>query len=246
MLMKYVTEVEPSVVDTFSRTGPPQVVDAFNVTVVGLVGTLPPAFFEVNIVTLGDNLRSLMYSFLMTGYLYRHVVDKLEMKRGLDRALPGSVLQDDLEQDARPGMRMGLRSEDLSGYAQVRSCAGLCSEDLSGSAQLRRCAGLCFEDLSGCAAAGLSGSAQVRRCAGLCFDDLSGSAQVRRCAGLCFDDFSGSAQLRGCVGVCRASFVGVPASFVPTKFTCANQVPLCQPSSPVPTKVNFVPTKLPV
>jgi hypothetical protein len=143
MLFKYVTEVEPSVVDTFARTGPPQVVDAFHVTVVGLVGTLPPQFFEVNITTLGDNLRSLMYSFLMTGYFYRHVVDKLEMKRGLDRALPGSLLQDDLEQDVKPGMRLGLRSETLDGFAQVRTWRWLCSSCLLRRTRCRTTGEIC-------------------------------------------------------------------------------------------------------
>ena len=123
MLLKYVTEVDPAVVDSFERTAPSQVVDAIKATVGSLLGSLPPAFFEVNIVTLGDNMRSLMYSFLMTGYLYRHVVDKLELQRGLDRALPGSVLQDNLEQDVKAGTRMGRNAQNLDGFAPVRTCA---------------------------------------------------------------------------------------------------------------------------
>jgi Protein of unknown function (DUF760) len=120
MLLKYCAEVEPSIVDTFDRSAPPHVAEAVRATVSSLLGSLPPQFFEVNVVTLGDNLRSLFYSFLMTGYMYRHVVDELEMQRGLDKALPGSVLEDDLEQDVKPGRKMGLRSQNFDGYAQVR------------------------------------------------------------------------------------------------------------------------------
>ena len=119
--MKFVTEVEPSVVDTFERTAPQQVVEAVRVTVSSLLGSLPAQFFEVNIVTLGDNLRSLMYSFLMTGYLYRHISDKLDLQGGVARSLPGGVLADDLPQDARaPGRRRGRHAQALYGYAEVR------------------------------------------------------------------------------------------------------------------------------
>jgi hypothetical protein len=119
VLIKYVSEVDPSVVDSFANTGPPQVNDAMKAAVSSLLGTLPPQFFEVNIVTLGENLRSLMYSFLVTGYLYRHVIDHLELKRGLNKALPGSVLQDDLEQDTLPGTHFGRRAQNWDGFAKV-------------------------------------------------------------------------------------------------------------------------------
>jgi hypothetical protein len=87
MLMKYVTEVEPSVVDSFSRTAPDDIVEAIRITVGSLLGSLPAQFFEVNVVTLGDNMRSLMYSFLMTGYMYRHITDKLDLQSDVSNAL---------------------------------------------------------------------------------------------------------------------------------------------------------------
>lgn len=110
--------------DSFERSAPPAVGEAVRATASSLLGSLPPQFFEVNIVTLGDNLRSLFYSFLMTGYMYRHVVDELEMQSGLLRELPGGVLEDSVEQVVKSGRRMGLRSLNLDGYAQA--CAALC------------------------------------------------------------------------------------------------------------------------
>ena len=62
----------------------------------------------------------LMHSFLVTGYLYRHIADHLELQAGLDRALPAGVLQDDLEQDLKPGQRFGWRADSWDGYAKVR------------------------------------------------------------------------------------------------------------------------------
>lgn len=71
-------------------------------------------------MTLGDNLRNLMFSFCMTGYLYRHVVDAIEAEGALARALPPGVLHDDVPPSRRPGTAFGLRSEPLDGYAKVR------------------------------------------------------------------------------------------------------------------------------
>lgn len=119
VLIKYVNEVDPSVVDSFEHSGPPQVVDAMQAAVIGLCGHLPPQFFEINVVTLGENLRMLMHSFMSTGYLYRHIADHLDMQAGVDRALPSGVLQDDLEQDLAPGRSYGWRSQNWDGYAKV-------------------------------------------------------------------------------------------------------------------------------
>lgn len=121
MLMKYVTEVDVSVVDTFDRTVPPDVTEAFKATTQSLLGSLPPQFFEMHIVTLGDNMRQLMHQFIMTGYLYRHIVDKLELTKNLQqRALPASALQDNLPQDLTIGQRRGPASLNFDGFAPVR------------------------------------------------------------------------------------------------------------------------------
>jgi hypothetical protein len=116
MLLKYVTEVEPSVVDSFSRTAPNDIVEAIRITVGSLLGSLPAQFFEVNVVTLGDNMRSLMYSFLMTGYMYRHISDKLDLQSDIAHSLSGN-----LEEELARKKRLMRRPRDE--YTEVRSGA---------------------------------------------------------------------------------------------------------------------------
>jgi hypothetical protein len=49
-----------------------QVVDAMRQTVTNMLGTLPPQFFDVSVATIGENLAQLMYSVMMTGYMFRN------------------------------------------------------------------------------------------------------------------------------------------------------------------------------
>ena len=54
-MLKYVTtEAEPVDCERFVREGPPAVVAAMRQTVSNLVGTLPPAYFEVKVSTVSD------------------------------------------------------------------------------------------------------------------------------------------------------------------------------------------------
>lgn len=50
-------------------------------TVSNMVGTLPPQFFEVTVVALGENLAQLLFSVMMTGYLFRNAQYRLELRR---------------------------------------------------------------------------------------------------------------------------------------------------------------------
>ena len=123
-LAKYVNEVDPSVVDTFPKSAPPHVTEAMRSAVSGLTGNLPPQFFDVSISTVGDNLKSIMFSFLMTGYLFRNVEHHLELKHGLERALPSPLFNDD-GSTMRPGARYGLRSDEPDGYAPGANLSGI-------------------------------------------------------------------------------------------------------------------------
>ena len=68
ILLRYVKDVEPALMEAFLEGGPPHVVDAMRATVTNLLGTLPPAFFTVTISTVAENMGQLMLSVLMTGH----------------------------------------------------------------------------------------------------------------------------------------------------------------------------------
>lgn len=118
-LIKYVSEVEPTVIDSFKNSAPDHVTEAMRHAIQSLLGSLPREFFEVTISTIGDNLRSLMYSFIMTGYLFRTVEYHLELQNGLESALPASVLETgsgELPDEERAAA--GWRREDQGKFAE--------------------------------------------------------------------------------------------------------------------------------
>eukprot|EP00959_Pyramimonas_sp_CCMP1952_P097195 2031492-Pyramimonas_sp.AAC.1 len=41
-------------------------------TITNMLGTLPPQFFDVSVSTIGENLAQMMYSVMMTGYMFRN------------------------------------------------------------------------------------------------------------------------------------------------------------------------------
>ena len=46
VLLKYVQDVEPQVMEQFAEHAPAQIVDAMRQTVTNMLGTLPPQFFK--------------------------------------------------------------------------------------------------------------------------------------------------------------------------------------------------------
>lgn len=82
-LLKYVEDVQPEVMEEFVKTAPPQVIEAMRHTITNMLGSLPPQFFDVRISTMGENLSQLMYSNMMTGYMFRNAQYRLELSRSL-------------------------------------------------------------------------------------------------------------------------------------------------------------------
>jgi hypothetical protein len=56
-------------------------------TVTNMLGTLPAQFFEVTVTTVGENLAQLMYSVMMTGYMFRNAQYRMELGSSM-AALP--------------------------------------------------------------------------------------------------------------------------------------------------------------
>jgi Protein of unknown function (DUF760) len=121
-MLKYVNECDVSVVDSFMKKAPRDVREAVQHTAGSTTGSLPWAYFEVNVVTIGENLKSLMHSVIMSGYVMRIVVDELDMQFGVEQAMPDAVDNSESTQPARAGHRPW---DD--GFAPVRLMSLSCS-----------------------------------------------------------------------------------------------------------------------
>ncbi|XP_071925700.1 uncharacterized protein [Coffea arabica] len=89
ILLEYVQNVQPEFMELFVKRAPQQVVDAMRHTVTNMIGTLPPQFFAVTVTTVAENLAQLMYSVLMTGYMFRNAQYRIELQQSLEQvALP--------------------------------------------------------------------------------------------------------------------------------------------------------------
>ncbi|CAJ2642856.1 uncharacterized protein LOC123899292 [Trifolium pratense] len=89
ILLEYVKTVQPEFMELFVKRAPQPVVDAMRQTVTNMIGTLPPQFFSITINTVAENLAQLMYSVMMTGYMFRNAQYRLELQESLEQvALP--------------------------------------------------------------------------------------------------------------------------------------------------------------
>nr|XP_009794917.1 PREDICTED: uncharacterized protein LOC104241671 [Nicotiana sylvestris] len=86
ILLEYVQNVQPEFMELFVKRAPQQVVDAMRQTVTNMIGTLPPQFFAITVTTVAENLAQLMYSVLMTGYMFRNAQFRLELQESLEQA----------------------------------------------------------------------------------------------------------------------------------------------------------------
>ncbi|KAI8016250.1 hypothetical protein LOK49_LG05G03878 [Camellia lanceoleosa] len=111
ILLEYVKSVQPEFMELFVKRAPQQVVDAMRQTVANMIGTLPPQFFTVTVTTVAENLAQLMYSVLMTGYMFRNAQYRLELQQGLEQvALPEVQDKEDVP-DYAPGTQKKVSGE---------------------------------------------------------------------------------------------------------------------------------------
>ncbi|KAK1326220.1 hypothetical protein QJS10_CPA01g00281 [Acorus calamus] len=110
-LLEYVRNVQPEFMELFVKRAPRQVVDAMRQTVTNMIGTLPPQFFAITVTTVAENLAQLMYSVIMTGYMFRNAAYRLELQQSLEQvALPD--IQDEKDApDYAPGTQKKVSGE---------------------------------------------------------------------------------------------------------------------------------------
>ncbi|KAI4336706.1 hypothetical protein L6164_015198 [Bauhinia variegata] len=111
ILLEYVKNVQPEFMELFVKLAPQQVVGAMRQTVTNMIGTLPPQFFAVTVTIVAENLARLMYSVMMTGYIFRNAQYRLELQQSLEQvALPKVQEEKDLP-DYAPGTQKNVSGE---------------------------------------------------------------------------------------------------------------------------------------
>ncbi|WJX42324.1 hypothetical protein P8452_29572 [Trifolium repens] len=111
ILLEYVKTVQPEFMELFVKRAPQPVVDAMRQTVTNMIGTLPPQFFSITINTVAENLAQLMYSVMMTGYMFRNAQYRLELQESLEQvALPDVQDKKDIP-DYAPGTQKNVSGE---------------------------------------------------------------------------------------------------------------------------------------
>jgi hypothetical protein len=109
--LEYVKTVQPEFMELFVKRAPQPVVDAMRQTVTNIIGTLPPQFFSITINTVAENLAQLMYSVMMTGYMFRNAQYRLELQESLEQvALPDVQDKKDIP-DYAPGTQKNVSGE---------------------------------------------------------------------------------------------------------------------------------------
>ncbi|GAB2243562.1 hypothetical protein Droror1_Dr00023690 [Drosera rotundifolia] len=111
ILLEYVKTVQPEFMELFVKRAPPQVVDAMRQTITNMIGTLPPQFFAVTVTTVAENIAQLMYSVMMTGYMFRNAQYRVELQQSLEQvALPDAQEKKDAP-DYAPGTQKKVQGE---------------------------------------------------------------------------------------------------------------------------------------
>ncbi|PRQ27332.1 hypothetical protein RchiOBHm_Chr6g0304221 [Rosa chinensis] len=111
ILLEYVKNVQPEFMELFVKRAPQQVVDAMRQTVTNMIGTLPPQFFTVTVSTVAENLAQLMYSIMMTGYMFQNAQYRLELQQSLE---PVALPEGQEKKDA-PEYAPGTQKTNVSG-----------------------------------------------------------------------------------------------------------------------------------
>lgn len=91
LVLRFVAEVQPQVMEGFSERASKEVVEAMRTTVTNMLGTLPAKYFNVSISAMADNLAQLMLSVLFTGYMFRNAQYRLELRRSMQTPLLGAA-----------------------------------------------------------------------------------------------------------------------------------------------------------
>ncbi len=82
-LWQYMQNMSPEMVAQLSRPASPEVLQAMERNIVGLLGGLHSEHFDVSVTTSRDNLGRLLASAMMSGYFLRNAEQRMAFEQSL-------------------------------------------------------------------------------------------------------------------------------------------------------------------
>ncbi len=83
VLWHYIQAMQPETVAQLSRPNSPDVLQAMERNILGMLGNLPSEHFDVMITTSRENLGRLLASAMMSGYFLRNAEQRLSLEKSL-------------------------------------------------------------------------------------------------------------------------------------------------------------------
>jgi Protein of unknown function (DUF760) len=80
-LWQYVQSLSPETIAQLSRPQSPEVFSVMERNIIGLLGTLPPEHFDVQISTSREHLGRLLASAIMSGYFLRNAEQRMHFEK---------------------------------------------------------------------------------------------------------------------------------------------------------------------
>lgn len=82
-LWNYVQSMNPETVTQLSQPASAEVLQAFERTIVNLLGNLPSTDFNITIATSRESLGKMLASAILNGYFLRNVEQRMEFEKSL-------------------------------------------------------------------------------------------------------------------------------------------------------------------
>lgn len=78
---------------SFNRSSPPEVQEAFRITIMNMLGSLPSSLYPMEIRTVTNNVVQLMQTCVMTGYMFRNAQYRFSLMKSLQQEPSLSALE---------------------------------------------------------------------------------------------------------------------------------------------------------
>ncbi len=83
LLWQYVSSLSPETVSQLSKPDSPEVLGVIERNIIGLLGSLPPEHFNININTNRESLGKLLASAMISGYFLRNAEQRMSFETAL-------------------------------------------------------------------------------------------------------------------------------------------------------------------